>query len=72
MNKMIGNICDRCKKGMTSSTMSRFNTDMICETCEVKEKAHPKYAEARKAEHEAVQQGDRNFPGIGLPIELRN
>lgn len=43
---------------------------MICDSCEEKEKAHPKYPEAKKAELEAVQRGDMNFPGIGKPSDL--
>ena len=50
--------------------MSYFNTQMICETCETKEIAHPKYKEAREAENKAVRYGDYNFAGIGLPADL--
>jgi len=49
--------------------MSYFNTDMICIECEEKEKAHPKYPEAKAAEAEAIAKGDYNFHGIGLPPE---
>jgi len=62
--------CDRCKDPMKSSIMSRFNTQQICENCEQKEKAHPKYAEAKAAEFEACKNGNRNFKGIGLPSDL--
>jgi hypothetical protein len=50
--------------------MSRFNTDMICDDCENKEKNHPAYAEAVKAELNAVKSGNYNFPGIGKPRDL--
>ena len=50
--------------------MSRFNTDILCMECERKEKAHPKYQEARDAELRAVQAGNYNYPGIGLPEGL--
>jgi hypothetical protein len=50
--------------------MSRFNTETICTDCETKEKAHPKYAEARRIEHEHVVRGNYNFPGIGKPSDL--
>jgi uncharacterized Zn finger protein (UPF0148 family) len=50
--------------------MSRFNTDIICPTCEDREKRHPKYQEARDAEFKAVQRGNYNFPGIGKPADL--
>ena len=50
--------------------MSRFNTEMICDTCLAKEKAHPKYAEACRVELEHVKMGDYNFSGIGKPSDL--
>ena len=62
--------CDRCHKKTMSSTMSRFNTDNICEPCEDKEKAHPRYKEAREVELEHVKRGNYNFPGIGKPVDL--
>ena len=57
--------CARCGAKNGPTTMSRFNTDILCMDCLSKEKAHPKYPEAAKAELEAVQRGDYNFPGIG-------
>jgi hypothetical protein len=56
--------------------MSRFNTQTICEACEAKERAHPKYPEARAAEEADVKRtlalGLPNyFPGIGLPEDLK-
>jgi len=62
--------CDRCSKDAICSTMSRFNTDEICMECERKERAHPEYPEAEKAELEAMSDGDWNFPGIGKPADL--
>jgi hypothetical protein len=62
--------CDRCRKSMGSCTMSRFNTDMICETCEKKEQSHPKYAEAKSVEESMVRNGNFNFKGIGKPGDL--
>jgi len=50
--------------------MSKFNTETICMDCEAKERAHPRYAEADRAESEAVRRGDYNFPGIGKPEDL--
>jgi hypothetical protein len=50
--------------------MSRFNTDMLCDACEKKEKDHPKYKAARDAEDAAVRAGDYNFPGVGKPDDL--
>lgn len=47
--------------------MSMFNTQIICMDCKDSEKNHPRYKEAQEAELKAVQAGNRNFPGIGLP-----
>jgi hypothetical protein len=68
------NTCARCGRTDCATVMSRFNTDIICcgpGSCEEKERAHPQYAEAARAELEAVQRGDYNFPGVGLPPELK-
>lgn len=62
--------CERCEEKLTASVMSMFNTQVICMECKRKEKAHPKYQEACKAECDAVQNKDLNFPGIGLPNDL--
>ena len=51
--------------------MSFFNTDMLCNPCETKEKSHPKYSEAKEKELEELQRGNYNFRGIGLPEELK-
>lgn len=61
MNKTT---CDRCgnsTRGMT--TMSIFNTDIICMDCKKEEKLDPEYKAAVEAEAEAVRQGVRNYPG---------
>ena len=62
--------CDRCGQQPTSTIMSRFNTDILCPSCETQERAHPRYKEAQDAEHQAVLRGDYNFPGIGKPEDL--
>jgi len=62
--------CQRCNKPAIATTMSRFNTDMICLKCEKKEQEHPDYPAARAAEEEAVKRGNMNFPGVGLPAGL--
>jgi len=62
--------CARCGAKNGPTTMSRFNTDILCMDCLSKEKAHPKYPEAAKAELEAVKRGDYNYPGIGKPSDL--
>ena len=48
--------------------MSKFNTDTICMSCEEDERQAPGYAEASRAESDAVRSGDYNFPGIGLSL----
>jgi hypothetical protein len=67
----MGEYCARCSLPLTVSVVSRFNTDVICLACEAKERAHPRYQEAVAAERTALQSGDRNFRGIGLPPDLR-
>lgn len=62
--------CDRCGRESRASTGSWFNTEQICLDCSGKEKAHPRFAEAKAAEEAAVKNGDYNFPGIGLPADL--
>ena len=63
--------CQRCGGDATSSTMSRFNTQMICEPCEERERKHPRYAAAARAELEQVKAGNYNFKGVGKPADLR-
>lgn len=63
--------CGRCglpTDGMT--VMSFFNTDQICLVCSHKERAHPKFDEARQADEAAMRQSNFNFKGIGLPSGL--
>jgi len=72
--KKMGEImskCDRCGKESRSSTGSYFNTDQLCLDCWKKETAHPDYEHARTIEGAAVLRGDLNFPGVGLPPELK-
>jgi hypothetical protein len=51
--------------------MSCFNTEMICPGCSDRERAHPAFPEAKRAEEEAARSGNCNFPGVGLPADLR-
>lgn len=58
--------CSRCGKDLNAGRiMSMFNEDCICLECAEKEKQHPDYQRARKAENEAVKRGEYNFKGIG-------
>ncbi len=62
--------CDRCHKPSNITTMSRFNTDTICITCQDKEKQHPDYNRAVEVEMSEVRKGNYNFKGIGKPSDL--
>lgn len=68
-------ICDRCGNDTNYHTLSYFNEDDICLSCEEKEVAHPDYEKAKAAEEKAqadfVRRGKpMNFCGIGLPADL--
>jgi len=62
--------CDRCHQSMQWFTMSRFNTEDICNDCEGRERAHQKYQKAHDKELAEVMAGNMNYPGIGCPAEL--
>ncbi len=57
--------CDRCG-GPTnnSTTMSIFNTDVICMSCKEEEKKDPEYGAASLAEIEAYRKGVKDFRGV--------
>ncbi len=71
-DSMQRDICDRCKQPPIDNTtiMSKFNTQVICTLCKDKEKEHTDYEAACNAENQAIDKGDYNFPGIGLPDDL--
>jgi len=58
--------CQRCGEKGNTSTMSWFNTDLICMDCSDKEKSHPKYQEAKDREHAEVKKGNLNYGGVGF------
>lgn len=62
--------CQRCPAKLVIMAKSRFNTDLICGSCENKERAHPKYLGAWEAELAEVYKGNMNFQGIGKPDDL--
>lgn len=64
-------ICDRCRRESFGSIGSVFNTEQICMDCKALEEKHPDYERARAVELEAVRNGNFNYPGIGLPADLR-
>jgi hypothetical protein len=50
--------------------MSMFNEDLICPSCEDKERNHPDRKAAADAELAAVKAGNYNFKGVGKPDDL--
>ena len=62
--------CDRCGEQLGAHVMSMFNLDTLCMSCKDKEKLHPDYDRACEVERQAVQNGVRNFAGIGKPKDL--
>ena len=63
--------CDRCEHEAAKTVGSTFNTEQICEVCRYEEERHPLFEEARRREIEALNRGNFDFEGIGLPPELR-
>lgn len=51
--------------------MSKFNTQDLCSGCKSIEERHPLYAAADEAEFQAVKNKITNYPGVGLPSDLR-
>jgi recombinational DNA repair protein (RecF pathway) len=62
--------CARCGKQTTMTSMSYFNTDVLCMECDEKERAHPKFKEAQAEEEKHVRAGNYNFKGVGKPADL--
>lgn len=67
--KPMPRACNRCCRALRAASMSRFNTDWLCEPCLEDERLAPGYQKAREAELAAVERGDRNSPGVGLSSE---
>lgn len=63
----LQNICPRCGEPTEVTLMSMFNLDILCPECQRIETQHPSYREAVKAEGDATNNGNFNFPGVGLP-----
>lgn len=63
--------CDRCLHPTKVTQMSLFNMDMCCLACIEMERAHPDFPRARAVELEELSKGNVNFPGIGLPEDLK-
>ena len=47
--------------------MSMYNTECICLECKRKETERADYKAATEAEKKAIENGDFNYKGIGLP-----
>ena len=62
--------CERCNSETTTTTMSWFNTQMICKPCDEKELSHKDIEKAKAKELEQVKQRNYNYEGIGLPSDL--
>lgn len=62
--------CKRCGKNVNAFVYSYFDSTEICMDCEIKEKNHPKYKEAREEELRQCRSGNLNFIGIGKPSNL--
>lgn len=72
MNGKVFGICDRCGcSNNNQTTMSKFNTDVICMPCKEKEILHPEYKNACDVELNEIKKGNYNFEGIGLPESLK-
>lgn len=67
----MGEFCGRCGHETAITMMSLFNTDMCCDTCLEMERAHPDFPKARARELDELSKGNYNFPGIGLPEDLK-
>lgn len=63
-------LCDRCACETIVTTVSMFNTEIICLDCKKKEREHPLYEAAQLADDEQIRQGNYNFQGIGKPADL--
>lgn len=63
--------CQRCSTETDTTTMSMFNTDIICMGCKAIERNDPAYKAAAEAERREVLAGNYNFPGVGLPDSLK-
>ena len=60
--------CERCKeKNPVVTTMSWFNTQIICLGCSKEELKHPDFNYARELESAEVRKGNYSYKGVGWP-----
>ena len=65
-------LCDRCKKENAKLLfLSAFNEENICISCKEKEEKHTLYKDALRAARKALEEGNFDFKGIGLPKDLK-
>ena len=64
-------LCERCNKPTHTNTCSYFNMQMICMACDARERKHPDFERAQKTEMAECLKGNLNFPGVGLPKDLK-
>tara|TARA_B100000963_G_C22640769_1_gene680288 strand:+ start:8861 stop:9136 length:276 start_codon:yes stop_codon:yes gene_type:complete len=59
--------CQRCECKTSFFTMSWFNTEHICQSCNNQEELHPDFNFAKDVELAYVKRGNYNYPGVGYP-----
>lgn len=65
--------CDRCgSKNMFTHHTSWYNSQIICDVCRKKEMSRSDYDACRKAERQAVLNGDLNFNFLAPWKEVQN
>ena len=70
-------VCDRCDKDTSWFTMSWFNTDHICQSCNDQEELHPHFSFAKDVElayvKREIQLSRCHYPGKDgrLPEEFK-
>jgi hypothetical protein len=63
--------CARCGEESIATTMSYFNTEVICPQCKDEERQAPGYEVAVSTEMTQIKVGEYNFKGVGLSAEDR-
>jgi hypothetical protein len=63
--------CERCHSYARERKMSFFNTDMLCKDCQIEEEKHPSFEKAKEKEASEIRKGNYNYPGVGLPDDLK-
>lgn len=61
--------CNRCKKATTSTIMSMFNEEMICEDCKDYERTRPGY---KAAEIKDLTEYARRLDALGMVPQAEN